>query len=78
MPNDLFKEWLTKHYAGVIGEAMGELKQPNVPVPFISNLPSEIRAEADPIHLSPDETATFEAATQPALPGLAGLNPRYN
>ena len=24
VPNTLFKEWLTKHYAGVIAEALGE------------------------------------------------------
>ena len=81
VPNDVFKEWLSKHYAGVIGEAMGELKRPNVPVQFISELPSDLPAdlpaEAGPRRLSPDETATFEAVALPPLPGPAGLNPRY-
>ena len=27
VPNTLFKDWLTKHYSGVIGEAMSELKR---------------------------------------------------
>ena len=27
VPNALFKEWLTKHYAAVIGEAMGEMER---------------------------------------------------
>ena len=30
VPNTLFKDWLTKHYSGVITEAMGELKRPHV------------------------------------------------
>jgi len=32
VPNGLFKDWLTKHYAGVISEAMGELKRPELVV----------------------------------------------
>ena len=27
VPNPLFKDWLTKHYSGVISEAMGELQK---------------------------------------------------
>jgi len=77
VPNDVFKEWLTKHYAGVIGEAMGELKRPNVPVQFISDLSPDPPHESAPIHLSADETATLDSVALPALPGPAGLNPRY-
>ena len=38
VPNTLFKDWLTKHYAGVIAEAMVELKRPNLLVNFVSEL----------------------------------------
>src|SRR5678815_3867103 len=37
VPNTLFKDWLTKHYAGVIAEAMVELKRPNLLVNFVSD-----------------------------------------
>ena len=57
---------------------MGELKRPNVPVGFLSDAPSPIPHESDPIHLSPDEAASLEAVALPPLPGSAGLNPRYS
>ena len=57
---------------------MGELKRPNVPVGFLSDAPSPIPHESDPIHLSPDEAANLEAVALPPLPGPAGLNPRYS
>ena len=37
VPNALFKDWLTKHYSGVISEAMGELKRPNLVVNFVAD-----------------------------------------
>ena len=27
VPNELFRNWVTKHYAGIIGEATGELQR---------------------------------------------------
>src|SRR5438093_13294137 len=76
-PNDVYNQWLTKHYSRVIGETMGELKRPDVPVQLVSDLLPANPHESDPIHLSPDETATFAAVSLPPLPGPAGLNPRY-
>src|SRR3954463_10323457 len=38
VPNALFKDWLTKHYAGVISEATAELKKPNLLVNFMSDV----------------------------------------
>src|SRR3954465_9625176 len=38
VPNALFKDWLTKHYAGVISEATVELKRPNLLVNFVSDV----------------------------------------
>ena len=35
VPNATFKEWLTKHYSGVMAEAVNELKRPNLLVKFI-------------------------------------------
>jgi chromosomal replication initiator protein len=74
VPNALFKDWLTKHYAGVISEAMGEVKRPELLVHFISDTQSDTTV----IPLSADEAAAMESGPPPpALPGPAGLNPRY-
>src|SRR5215468_1438779 len=73
VPNPLFKDWLMKHYAGVISEAMTELHHPQLVVNFIA----EPQNEAVPVALSVDEAAAFESDASPALPGPAGLNPRY-
>ena len=37
VPNALFKDWLTKHYSGVISEATVELRRPNLVVNFVSD-----------------------------------------
>jgi chromosomal replication initiator protein len=73
VPNALFKDWLTKHYAGVISEAMAEIKRPNLVVNFVADALNE----APMIPLSPDETAALESGPPPPQPGAAGLNPRY-
>ena len=76
VPNGLFKEWLTKHYSGVISEAIGEVRQGGLAVNFVV----EVGSDASAIPLSTEEAAAFEAAA-PSLPsstpGSVGLNPRY-
>src|SRR5689334_17469641 len=75
VPNAHFKEWLTKHYSGVIAEAATDVNRPNLVVHFVSDAPPD---QAAAIPLSPDEAAALETAPpQPAPPGPAGLNPRY-
>src|SRR4051812_12541048 len=73
VPNPLFKDWLMKHYAGVISEAMGELKRPELAVNFVA----EPQVEAIPSSLTVGEAVALEHDTTPAPPGQAGLNPRY-
>ena len=75
VPNPLFKDWLTKHYSGVISEAMGELKRTGLMVNFIA----ETAGDHVPIPLSVEEAAALEApvTAAPVMPGSAGLNPRY-
>ena len=77
VPNEVYTEWLTKHYAGVISEAMGELKRSDVPVQFVSDPALDTPPEPAPIELGLDETPTFDAGVQPATPGPASLNLRY-
>jgi chromosomal replication initiator protein len=73
VPNGLFKDWLTKHYSGVISEALGEVRKGSLAVNFVADPP------ADPggISLGPDEAATLDRAVPVSVPGPAGLNPRY-
>jgi chromosomal replication initiator protein len=75
VPNALFKDWLTKHYAGVISEATTELKRPHLVVNFVA----DAQADAPIIALSAEEEAAALDAGPPAStpPGAAGLNPRY-
>ena len=81
VPNSLFKDWLTKHYSGVITEAMTELKRPNVSVNFVAEPQSEI---APVIELGAAEAAVLESATTitgtsgtSGTPSHVGLNSRY-
>jgi len=73
VPNAIFKDWLTKHYSGVIAEAITEIKRPNLTVMFVAEMP----ADSPLIQLGPDEAAALEATPSQAAPGPAGLNPRY-
>jgi chromosomal replication initiator protein len=74
VPNDLFKEWLTKHYSAVIGEALGEVKKGHLAVEFVA----DGAAEPVTVALNREEAALTEALA-PASPhaGSVGLNPRY-
>jgi chromosomal replication initiator protein len=74
VPNSLFKEWLTKHYSGVIAESLVEVKRPQLTVNFV--------ADGQPDHtpaLTPEEKEVGQ--TPPSSPAPittnAGLNPRY-
>jgi hypothetical protein len=72
VPNPLFKDWLTKHYSGVIAEAMSEVKRPNLTLNFVADAQMDVPV----IPLGPEEAA-LESGQPPATPpGSAGLNPR--
>jgi chromosomal replication initiator protein len=75
VPNAHFKEWLTKHYSGVIAEAATDVRRPNLVVNFVADAPGD---PASNIPLSDEETAALRSDPPPsAPPGAAGLNPRY-
>src|SRR5436190_12960453 len=73
VPNALFKDWLTKHYSGVITEALGEVHRANLAVNFVA----DASPDGASISLSPEEAAALDASVPPVGPGPAGLNPRY-
>jgi chromosomal replication initiator protein len=75
VPNPLFKDWLMKHYAAVITEAIGEIKRSNLSIDFVSE-PHGDEAPR-PINIA-EALPPLEADVQPpTVVGSAGLNPRY-
>src|ERR1700754_2652409 len=73
VPNAVFKDWLTKHYSGVIGEAMAEINQHALDINFVA----ESAPDGSPITLNLDESAVFNPPPPVTTTGPAGLNPRY-
>jgi len=77
VPNQLFRDWLTKHYSVVLSEALTEVRRPGAAVVFI--------AEDEQVDVPPEAAAPVEPAAEPedsstpAAPVTApgGLNPRY-
>jgi chromosomal replication initiator protein len=73
VPNALFKDWLSKHYSGVIAEAIGEVRNGSFTIAFVEDTSPTLAA----VPLSPDEAAVLEGPPAQTVPGPAGLNPRY-
>ena len=71
VPNPLFKDWITKHYSGVIGEALIEVNRANAAVDFVASPLAD--GEVPP--LPPPEVT--EESILPPTTSFAGLNPRY-
>jgi len=76
VPNDVFKDWLTKHYSSLINEAMTEVHRPNLAINYIADGENDgVLIQLGPEETSP--TAPVEQSPPPSGPGPAGLNPRY-
>jgi chromosomal replication initiator protein len=74
VPNGLFKDWLTKHYSGVIAEALTDVGRDSLAIEFVTEAPSEVTTA----ELTPDEATALEQTAAPVPnTGPAGLNPRY-
>src|SRR5215469_12214532 len=70
VPNALFRDWLTKHYAAVIEEALQEVQRSGAPVAFVTE-----DAAVPPVPEVPPEP---EPADDPAGDDLGILSPRYS
>jgi len=74
VPDNLFRDWLTKHYAAVLDEALGEVDRKGTAVDFVTEEASLAAARKVP---APDEvTVSLEPAAE-ELP-VGGLAPRYS
>ena len=55
VPNALFRDWLTKHYASVLGEALAEVDRQGVSVAFVTEDDSPVPVVAPPVVDRPPE-----------------------
>jgi chromosomal replication initiator protein len=72
VPNPLFREWLTKHYASVLAEALAEVDRKGTAVTFAAD--EEASAQIAPVPVP-------EPPPEPEIPDdalLGGLAPRYS
>jgi chromosomal replication initiator protein len=73
VPDPLFKDWLTKHYSGVLAEALEEVRRPGVNLVFVAE-----GAKADAVAVDPPpEVADGDASPLASLAVSGGLTPRY-
>ena len=72
VPNVLFRDWLTKHYAGVIREAVSELDRDGLELSFVT------AAEAGAVVPKPPSPAPIPSESVKPGPRPHGLNPRYS
>jgi chromosomal replication initiator protein len=79
VPNPVFRDWLTKHYVGVISEALSECNSSSRTVLFVTDGMSEPdvpHGAVQPPQL-PQQTVEADMATPAPVTGSSGLNPRY-
>src|SRR6185503_11476426 len=77
-PNQLFKDWLTKHYSMILSEALAEVRRPGTSVLFVAEGTSVTQPPPEPTAGLEDfelEPPPIPAAVPATAPG--GLNPRY-
>ena len=85
VPNALFKDWITKHYSGVIAEALDEVRRTEALVNFVASGTPEAEARARRARRGQQNRQTrnlepsfSEEPLPPVMPtSSAGLNPRY-
>mgnify|MGYP001458485044 CR=1 FL=1 len=74
VPDPLFKDWLTKHYSGVLAEALEEVRRPGVNLVFVAE-----EAKADTVAVEPPpEVVDGDASPLASLAVAGGLPPRYS
>jgi chromosomal replication initiator protein len=72
VPNPLFREWLTKHYASVLAEALAEVDRKGTAVTFAADEEAPAKIAPVPVPEAPPEPEISDDAQ------LGGLAPRYS
>ncbi len=75
VPNSLFRDWLTKHYAGVLNEALREVDRSGAAVQFVTEEATHSADLRVPPAASLNEVEPDAEAADAVLPGLG---PRYS
>ena len=75
VPNPLFRDWLTKHYAAVIEEALGEVDRGGTKVAFVTDDAPVPVAPVPPPALPVEPELAVEESEESQVGGLA---PRYS
>ena len=80
VPNQTVVEWLTRHYAGVIAEALSEVGRPGAAVMFVPADGAVPQALAPIAFMEPAAEAPADSLSEDAaLPSdTVGLSPRYS
>ncbi|HKY23256.1 MAG TPA: chromosomal replication initiator protein DnaA [Vicinamibacterales bacterium] len=76
VPNALFKDWITKHYSGVIAEALEEVHRTDALVRFVASGSPEAEVPPPPVVSETEDPGDGPLPPLTATPA-AGLNPRY-
>jgi len=75
VPNQLFKDWLAKHYSLVLSEALTEVQRPDTALVF---LPEGVAAPETPaLTVLPAVAPRVEPVAPPQPPRVGSLNERY-
>ena len=77
VPNALFKDWITKHYSGVIAEALEEIERSEALVNFVASGTPEAEAPPPPPPQPPTDHVEDQVSSAVPTTSAAGLNPRY-
>jgi chromosomal replication initiator protein len=76
VPNALFKDWITKHYSGVIAEALDEVRRAEALVNFVASGTPEAEAPvASPPRVIDSRTVNAEPGTRTMEPGSRNPEP---
>ena len=83
VPNALFKDWITKHYSGVIAEALDEVRRTDALVNFVASGTPEAEARVPaPPPRAPDHSAVNpepepELGTRNLEPSVLSVRSRF-
>ncbi len=75
VPNNHFRDWLNKHYSGVIHESLDELHRPDLEVVFETNKASDPASSSEdatdaPLAADPSKAAATRSTHTPTTPPL--------
>ena len=86
VPDTVFRDWLLKHYSGVLADALAEVGRTDTALAFVTEAEANTQAAAEQRPFAPEPEASAQTAevafpvpggeTAPTV-GPPGLNPRY-